>query len=183
MFDLTKDVDKCKGVPPYASEHFGVYQPLLGWQSQLTKKWLAKGGTLVDPRIKRILDGRITPGPQAVMNPHPLEFLAQPMEPGAGPIAVQVADTKDLNSELMSVIAAKVQVFVDAHDGELPAGQEWTQVVDINSMMDADAGDLCSQRRHQATDLRGLPPRRRRSAHVGGGVGARPPDPAAAHAV
>ena len=63
-------------------------KPLLGWQSQLTKKWLAKGGTLVDPRIKRILDGRITPGPESVINPHPLEFLAQPLEPGAGKIAV-----------------------------------------------------------------------------------------------
>ena len=88
MFDLTKDVDKYKGVPPYASEHFGVDQLLLGWQSQLTKKWLAKGGTLVDPRIKLILDGRITPGPESVINPHPLEFLAQPMEPGAPDIAV-----------------------------------------------------------------------------------------------
>ena len=50
--------------------------------------------------------------------------------------------TKDLNSELMSVIAAKVQAFVDAHGGNLPVGAEWTQVVDINSLMDADAGDL-----------------------------------------
>lgn len=142
MFDLTKDIDKYKGVPPYASEHFGVYQPLLGWQSQLTKKWLAKGGTLVDPRIKRILDGRITPGPESVINPHPLEFIAEPIKPGAGRSPYKVLITKDLNSELMSVIAVKVQAFVDAHDGKLPAGAEWTQVVDINALMDSDAGDL-----------------------------------------
>jgi hypothetical protein len=51
MFDLRKDIEKYKGIPPYASEHYGVYQPLLGWQSSLTKKWLAKGGALFDPSM------------------------------------------------------------------------------------------------------------------------------------
>ena len=62
MFDLTKDIDKYGGVPPYASELYGVYQPLLGWESNLTKRWIQRGGPLVDPRIKRILDGRIVSG-------------------------------------------------------------------------------------------------------------------------
>ena len=38
MFDVLTDIEKYKGIPPYASEHYGVYQPFLGWQSQLTKK-------------------------------------------------------------------------------------------------------------------------------------------------
>src|SRR5437764_8829907 len=63
MFDLTKDIEKYKGITPYASEHYGVYQPLLGWESHLTKKWIERGGVLIDPRVKLILDGRILPGP------------------------------------------------------------------------------------------------------------------------
>ena len=45
-----------KEPPPYASEHYGVYQPILGWESNLTKKSIQLGGILVDPRVKRILD-------------------------------------------------------------------------------------------------------------------------------
>jgi hypothetical protein len=142
MFDLTKDVERYKGVPPYASEHYGVYQPLLGWQSNLTKKWLSRGGLLFDPRIKRILDARIKPGPMDVTNPHPLEFLALPLEPGSGKSPFKVLVIKELNSELMTLIAARVQSFVDTHMGKLPDGAEWTQVVDINNLVDAENGDL-----------------------------------------
>ena len=66
MFDLFKDIDKYKGIPPYASELYGVYQPLLGWQSNLTKKWVQRGGAMFDPRVKQILDGHIKPGPHLV---------------------------------------------------------------------------------------------------------------------
>ena len=37
MFDLLKDLERYQGIPLYASEHDGVYQPLLGWQSTLTR--------------------------------------------------------------------------------------------------------------------------------------------------
>jgi hypothetical protein len=142
MFDLKKDMDKYRGIPPYASEHYGVYQPLLGWQSHLTKKWLSKGGQLFDPAIKRILDGRIVPGPSDVAMNHPLEFIAQPLQPGSGKSPFKVLVTKDLNSDLMGLIAAKVQTFVDAHAGKLPEGAEWAGVIDINNLMDVNAGDL-----------------------------------------
>src|SRR5688500_9369275 len=66
MFDLFKDLDKYRGITPYSSELYGVYQPLLGWSSGLTKKWLQKGGPIADPRIRRILNGWITPGPDEV---------------------------------------------------------------------------------------------------------------------
>src|SRR5690349_20075180 len=75
MFDLLKDVEKYKGMPPYASELYGVYQPLLGWQSSLTKKWISRGGTLIDPNVKRILDGRIQLGPTTVDD----KLAAQPL--------------------------------------------------------------------------------------------------------
>ena len=50
MSDLTKDVDRYKGVPPYASDYYGVYQPLLGWESALSKKWLQRGERSSTPR-------------------------------------------------------------------------------------------------------------------------------------
>ena len=77
MFDLFKDVDKYKGIPPYASI-YGVYQPLLGWESELTKTWIQRGSSLIDAPVKRILDGRIAPGPNAVENEDPLAFTAVP---------------------------------------------------------------------------------------------------------
>lgn len=142
MFDLKKDVDKYKGVSPYASEHYGVYQPLLGWQSSLTKKWLGKGGELFDPQVKRVLDGRINPGPTGVANSHPLEFVVQPMEPGSGRSPFKVLVTKNLGAELVGLIAARAQTFVDAHAGKLPDGAEWMQIIDINNLMDGSEGDL-----------------------------------------
>ena len=59
MFDLCNDVDKYKGVPPHASEHYGVYQTRLGWQSKVTKNWLQRSGALVDPHIQRMPEGRL----------------------------------------------------------------------------------------------------------------------------
>ncbi|OOG14522.1 hypothetical protein [Pseudomonas sp. C9] len=142
MFDLTKDLATYGGIPPYASEHYGVYQPLLGWQSKLSKKWIERGGILVDPRVKRILDGRITPGPTSVNNSPTLEFIADPLEPGAGKSPFKVRLTKDLGSQLVLIVLAKVQAFVDAHAGKLPAGPEWGQLIEINNLLDKDKGDL-----------------------------------------
>lgn len=64
MFDLFKNIEKYKGITPYASEGYGVYQPILGWESKLTKNWIQGGGILIDPNVKRILDGRLSPGPK-----------------------------------------------------------------------------------------------------------------------
>jgi hypothetical protein len=142
MFDLFKDIDKYKGIPPYASEHYGVYQPLLGWESRLTKKWVQQGGVLIDPRIKSILDGRLLPGPQSVQNNDPREFIALPLQPGAGKSPFKVLLAKDLNSELLQLLRTRVQTFVAASNGKLPAGAEWNQLIEINDLMDATQGPL-----------------------------------------
>lgn len=142
MFDLNKDLASYGGIPPYASEHYGVYQPLLGWQSGLSKKWVKRGGLLLDPRVKRILDARVLPAPTEVMNPHPLEFLAQPLLPGSGKSPFKVLLTKDLGSQLVNVLHAKVQAFVDQHAGRLPLGDEWGQLITLNDLTDPDNGDL-----------------------------------------
>ncbi len=63
MFDLSKDEDKHRGIPPYANEHYGVHQLFLGWQSNLTMRCLRRGSPLVDPKVKQVLNGRIMPWP------------------------------------------------------------------------------------------------------------------------
>lgn len=32
-----KSFDDYKGIPPYASQLFGIYQPLLGWKSRISR--------------------------------------------------------------------------------------------------------------------------------------------------
>jgi len=144
MFDLFKDIDKYKGIPPYASEHYGVYQPLLGWQSKLTKNWVQKGGLIVDPRVKSILDARLVPGPTRIQNGDPREFLALPLQPASGKSPFRVGITKDLNSELMKQVRISLQAFADnpATFGRLPKDNEWNQIIEINNLMDEDRGML-----------------------------------------
>lgn len=137
MFDLKKDIDRYKGIPPYASEHFGVYQPLLGWRSRLTQQWVRRGARVIDPRVRGILNGRITPGPT-----EDSDFLAVPLEPGSGRSPWRVGLLNDLGSEVMKVIRDRVQTFVDQHGGKLPAGSEWNQLIEINDLMNQDAGPL-----------------------------------------
>ncbi|MCX7922992.1 MAG: hypothetical protein N3B21_13415 [Clostridia bacterium] len=134
MFDLLKDIDKYKGIPPYASEHYGVYQPLLGWQSNLTKKWVQRGGPTIDPQVKRILDGRVLPGPGEVRietydSIRDTIFKAVPLEPGSRKSPFKVLLTKNLGSELLTLFHARVQAFVDNHSGRLPESDEWKQIV------------------------------------------------------
>ncbi len=132
MFDLKKDIEKYQGVTPYASEHYGVYQPILGWESKLTKKWIQRGGTLIDPQIKRILDGRLLPGPTAV-TPFAtrLGHIAGPLEPASAKSPFKVLLTKNLNSELLKLVQTLVQSFVDnpENDGRLPENDEWNQII------------------------------------------------------
>jgi hypothetical protein len=144
MFDLFKDIEKYKGITPYASEHYGVYQPLLGWESRLTKNWIQRGAILIDPHVRRILNGRLSPGPQEVKNPDPREFLAVPLQPGSGKSPFRVTLLKDLNSELLKLVQISVQTFVDnpANNGRLPEDREWNQVIEINNLMDAKIGLL-----------------------------------------
>ncbi|PEE68584.1 hypothetical protein [Bacillus thuringiensis] len=142
MFDLLKDIDKYKGIPPYASEHYGVYQPLLGWESALTKKWVRRGGIMNDPNVqyvKRILDGRIDPAPQKVIvqNPdQPLDFDVDNPTVGNGILIFKVFLTKDLKSEVMKSIQKRVQLFVNGHNGRLPENEEWNQVIEINNLIE-----------------------------------------------
>jgi len=139
LFDLLKDIQKYGGIPPYASELYGVYQPLLGWQSQLTKRWIQRGGGGIDPRIKRILDARIVPYPTQVLHEEPDAMVADRLLPGSGKSPFTVVLTRNLNSEYLNLVRERVQQFVMQHKGKLPQGTaQWTTIVNINLM---DLGD------------------------------------------
>lgn len=148
MFDLFKDLEKYKGIPPYASEHYGLYQPLLGWQSQLTKTWLKSGGLLIDPDVQRILDQRIAPGPLEVRNNDAREFMAIPLEVGTIRSPFTVAFAKDLHSEVLVLVRAAVQAFVERSGGRLPEGADWRALINADLLMDPDTGLL-----RQANDV------------------------------
>lgn len=161
MLKLREDLDRYKNIPPYASEHYGVYQPLLGWNSQLTKDWMRPGEGVIDPRVQRILNGRI--------EPHPVqdnEFLAHPLEPGSGKSPWRVILVNDMGSEVLKIVRDAVQRFVDGNQGRLPAGDEWRALLDINAFMDDQNGPLRAVNdRHRDRILarltleRGEPPR------------------------
>lgn len=143
MFDIFKDIERYKGIPPYASELLGVYQPLLGWQSSLTKKWIQRGGALIDPRIQKILNGRIEPAPLEITPDLTTGFgQVLPLEPGRGKSPYTILLNRDLNSVVLSLCQARVQAFVETHNGRLPADDEWLQVININLMMDEESGDM-----------------------------------------
>ncbi|MEJ8849509.1 hypothetical protein [Variovorax rhizosphaerae] len=142
MFDLFKDIDKYKGIPPYASEHYGVYQPLLGWQSRLTKSWVQNGGVLIDPQVKRILDRRLTPGPVEVQQNDPREFMAHPLDSATGKSPYTVVLLKNLASEVLKIVRGRVQGFVDASKGILPNGAQWNSVIEVNELMEPKQGTL-----------------------------------------
>jgi hypothetical protein len=50
-----EDLAAYKGVLPYASELYGVYQPLIGWKSKRTDDWLNNGGSLSDELVLKFL--------------------------------------------------------------------------------------------------------------------------------
>ena len=165
IFDLFKDIETYKGITPYASEHYGVYQPLLGWQSRLTKSWLSRGGLLVDPAVRSVLNGRLTPGPDHVQFDDPREFLALPLQPASGRSPWRVIVTKPLDSLLVGLVQGAVQAFVDSHAGALPDDAQWNQVIEFNSMMDPDQGLL-----RQVNDTFRMDLFRRLQARIPGGV-------------
>ena len=46
-----EDLTAYKGVLPYASELFGVYQPLIGWKSKRTRDWINNNGSNVSTEL------------------------------------------------------------------------------------------------------------------------------------
>ncbi|HVQ60332.1 MAG TPA: hypothetical protein VMS60_15640 [Solirubrobacterales bacterium] len=134
MFDLSKDLDSYKGIPPYASELYGVYQPLLGWQSALTKEWVRTNSVGAPTRTRRILDGWIAPGPTGFSGDK--EMQAEPLEPGHGRSPWKVVLLRDLDSLVLRYERQRLEGWVQEQEGRLPVGVEWNEVFEVNHMID-----------------------------------------------
>lgn len=128
MFDLFKDLDRYKGRPPYDSELYGVYQPLLGWQSTLTRAWVEQGNT-VDPRVARVLNARIQPAPKDIdftparsgaAGNAPAKYIAEPLTFGTLVSNLRVGVVRDLNSMFIHEICSVLKDYAVDHDGKLP---------------------------------------------------------------
>lgn len=142
MFDLMKDLDRYKGIPPYASEHYGVYQPLLGWQSSLTKKWIRYGALAPDPALLTIFNGRLQPGPKEVLGDEAEVMLANPLASAHGVSPYKVILAKDLNSLLLREMLPSVEYWVQSHEGKLPEGVQWNTLFNLDAFDDPQTGLL-----------------------------------------
>ncbi|PEI83410.1 hypothetical protein [Bacillus toyonensis] len=129
MYNLHKNIELFKGVPPYASEMYGIFRPLLGWESKSTKQWIQRGGIVFDPHIKRILDENLK---LEEITEHVFgegRFYTYPLLPGKEKSPYQVEFTKDLKSELLNIVREKAQVIVEAKGGLLPTTDEWLTII------------------------------------------------------
>jgi hypothetical protein len=134
------------GKLPYASEMYGVYQPLLGWRSQLTKNWIAAS----DPnnRIRDILDAHFIP----FTKPGDTWFVPEDTRyPASGNDLYKVLEAQALDSAVIHRVRSAVQTFVNQNDGRLPDAQEWIDIVNVDALhlMMSDAHDEIRERMQQ----------------------------------
>ncbi|MBP1967771.1 hypothetical protein [Paenibacillus aceris] len=145
MFNLRKDIEKYGNKPPYASEMYGIFQPLLGWESKLTKQWIQQGGSVfsqLNPQIMRILNANISPGPTAIGHDQLNDIVALPLVPGTERSPYKVSLTKDFNSELFKLLLDKVKFFVQNNNGRLPADDEWRSIIKELNLKNENEGAL-----------------------------------------
>lgn len=116
------------GKLPYASEMYGVYEPLLGWQSQLTQNWLA--AVAVDNRVRRILDAHFIP----YTKPSDTWYMdPDSLYPASGNYLHQVQMTQTFGSYIVDRVRDLVQEFVNDNNGRLPDGRdEWLTVIHVD---------------------------------------------------
>jgi hypothetical protein len=102
-------------LPPYASEIFGVYQPLLGWRSRLAKDH-------VDDERRRMVEQLVL----AVA--HDPRSQRQGDELGVLPLSVAEEPSPVLRSRTMANLEHEVNGFVQQAN-RLPRGNEWADLV------------------------------------------------------
>lgn len=125
-----KNLTDFTGNLPYASELYGLYQPLLGWRSRLTQDWMRHSE--LDDRVRRILDAHLDPMPRLDDTWfHPEETLW----PASGRHPYSVLVAPQLGSLVLERVREQVEVFVHNHGGRLPDGQdEWNSIIHIDGL-------------------------------------------------
>lgn len=114
------DLTDYTSVLPYASELFGVYQPMLGWRSKRTIKRITRGAAV--GRLKGLADLSAR-----FMGRAKLDFNADSQLVG-GQIGVGVPSPGSIRAASDSVLAATIrQKLLDEH--LQPVGEQWRAVV------------------------------------------------------
>jgi hypothetical protein len=126
------DLKKFEGTLPYASELFGIYQPLLGWRSKLTQDRLARGNeALYRNATQRALarfrsDLIVTPLPQ------PGHYKVTPLQIVDG---VSTTRVPRVAYEIDSIIARVIATDLPAN--KVPKSQDWAKLL-VEKVLNAE---------------------------------------------
>ena len=121
--------EKFSGALPYASEVYGIYQPLLGWRSKIVQRRVSSGLERVRDRYLGSLALRFRPRYELDPAEDPLDAqfsiaIAEPAVAPAGEIA----------SSLDSIVSRQVSRAIRAHGVDDPA--QWQRFTSPQALED-----------------------------------------------
>lgn len=125
-----KSFDDYKGVLPYASELFGIYQPLLGWKSRI----IAKRYTRIRTAVYQELAARALIGARAPVQVHVTDPRMDVLATGAGALSFTVENlapvdlARTLEPHVSSTIDSGVARLVLNEVGHQPPA-DWRAVI------------------------------------------------------
>jgi len=144
------DLEKFSNAPPYASELYGIYQPLLGWKSRLITRRVEAGINSFRRQFLVQLFPRFRPDYELQGSLHPRE--AQ-FRLGLGR---EVTHTSPLVADATgSLIAKRVLAEIERNGIENPdSWQKFTRPEELQRMLDASHDDLREEYGKQLDALR-----------------------------
>ncbi len=105
------DFSDLTGKTPYASELFGVYQPILGWRSNLNKQRVSDEGRRITREIIQDIANDLRTHPNVQFDPN-----------------TGFNDPSPLSPLVNEAISRSLQTFQGQH-GRMPDAKEWEQVI------------------------------------------------------
>jgi hypothetical protein len=134
------DLEPYKGVLPYASELYGIYQPLLGWRSRRTTKRIAAGLETYQNRFLATLSAKLAPDVE----------ISGSLDPRETKFRVGIAREGPSTSPLLkmapqSLVARRVLAQVQEDGGDKPeVWQRYTSRDFLEQTLRGLTGDLKS---------------------------------------
>ncbi|MGH8691806.1 MAG: hypothetical protein ACREUS_12355, partial [Burkholderiales bacterium] len=110
------DLTAYKSVLPYASELFGIYQPLLGWRSRRIEERFEKGFAKDKAQLLEKLKAEFT----GLVD---LSYAANRVEVALKPGALSASTTRAFDSALLDVLASKLPA------GAPPSPADWASAI------------------------------------------------------
>jgi hypothetical protein len=151
------DFERFKGTLPYASELFGIYQPLLGWKSKMTVDRMASGEeslfrTLTERALARLradVKVEVAGGPRGGYTATPLELL------DVVTTEVRMRVAQEIDSIIARVLASQLPA------DRTPTNEEWLARLARQALTAELQRSKRSIEAHLANSLRtlsGIPP-------------------------